>query len=414
MSKPFDPAAPFYAWSEDLSGMARGTLLRSEPLAESELIRGAARGWRVLYVSIGCAGTEIAVSGLVFLPNGEPPQEGWAVVSYAVGTTGITSIAAPSLDPLATVLGYPAWTTIPSFLQAKYAVVLSDQEGRGTAGPHPYLHGPTLAANQIDAVRAGRELTSELSAIWVAMGASEGGQSTLFTAAIATATAPELDYRGAVAECPPTEWSTLVADMTDMARILLPLVLHAASYHDPSVEVEAHLNSDGLALWNAWCTSRLAEPGAVLDTFMPMLGKPLFRLAPGDSTHAEAAARIFANIDMSGLEAPRGGFDRPILLTEGAVDEYCVPGTVGRLAEELSAAGCEVEYHCYEANHMDLPYLSLADTLPFVRRVTGRAPLRSLRQGGKAADLPAEARGAPVSPVTSVSVASVSKAGSAI
>jgi pimeloyl-ACP methyl ester carboxylesterase len=381
VSEPFDPAAPFYAWSEDLSGTARGTLLRSEPLSERELIRGAARGWRVLYVSLGSTGAKVAVSGLVLLPKAEAPEGGWAVVSYAVGTTGITAIAAPSLDPHATVLGYPAWTTIPSFLQAEYAVVLSDQEGRGTAGPHPYLHGPMLAANQIDAVRAGRELTSELSPIWVAMGASEGGQSTLFAAAVATATAPELDYRGAVAECAPVEWSTLVGDMTDTARILLPLVLHAYTYHDPSIKVEEHLNDDGLALWKAWCTSRLAEPGEVLDTFMPMLGKPLFRFAPGETSHAEAAARVFADIDLSALEASRGRFDRPVLLTEGAVDEYCVPGTVRRYAEDLRAAGSDVEYHCYDANHMDLPYRSLADTLPFVRRITGRMPLESLLEG---------------------------------
>lgn len=379
MDRPFAPAAPFYAWSDDLSGVARGTLLRSEPLPESQVIRGASRGWRVLYVSLNSAGSEIAVSGLVFLPHGESPQGGWAIVSYAVGTTGITSIAAPSLDPLATVLGYPAWTTIPSFLQAQYAIVLSDQEGRGTAGPHPYLHGPMLAANQIDAVRAGRALVPELSSTWVAMGASEGGQSTLFAAAIATATAPELDYRGAVAECAPTEWSTLVREMTDTCRILLPLLLHATTYYNPSVKVEELLNEDGLTLWKAWCTSRLAEPGDVLDTFMPMLGKPLFRLEPSESTHAEAAARVFSKIDMSGLEAPRGGFDRPVLLTEGNLDEYCVPGTIGRLADDIRAAGSEVEYHCYEANHMDLPYLSLADTLTFVRRVTGRMPLKSLR-----------------------------------
>lgn len=373
MSDPFGPATPFYAWSEDLSGTPRGTLLRSEPLLESELIRGAARGWRILYVSLGHAGTEIAVSGLVLLPNGEPPQDGWTVISYSVGTTGITAISAPSLDPHATVLGYPAWTTLPSFLQARYAAVLSDQEGRGTAGPHPYLHGPTLAANQIDAVRAGRELTSELSTTWVAMGASEGGQSTLFTAAIATATAPELDYRGAVAECAPTEWSTLETDTTDFGRILLPLILHAASYHDPSVKVEEHLNEDGLTMWNAWCTSRLAEPGTVLDTFMPLFGKPQFRLAPGETTDAEASKRIFANIDMSGLETPRGRLDRPVLLTEGLADEFCVPGTIRRLADDLRAAGSEVEYHGYEGtNHMDLPYLSLADTLPFVRRITAR------------------------------------------
>ena len=334
------------------------------------MIPSAAQGWRVLYVSIGHAGQPIPISGLVYLPDGDEPSDGWPVISYAHGTTGITSVAAPSLNPLATVLGHQLMGTVSNFLGVGYAAVCTDYEGQGTAGPHPYLHGASLSSSQIDAVRAGRQVTENLSTTWVAMGQSEGGLSTVFTASTATATAPELDYRGAVATAPPTEWATLVSTTTNLGRILTPLILHAATYYDPSLRIEDWLNDDGRVLLDAWRTSYLQDPGTVLETFLPMHGKPLLALAPGESTDSEASQRLSEAIDTDALEVPRGRLDRPILLAEGGSDEFCVPGTGRRLADDLRAAGGDVDYHFYpETGHLDVPYAAATETESFVRRI---------------------------------------------
>lgn len=366
----FEPATDFYRWQRDLTGSPRGTLLRSEPLSDTQLVRGAARGWRVLYVSIGHTGREVAVSGLVYVPKGVAPEGGWPVISYAHGTTGITAAAAPSLNPLAELLKHPVLGTASSFLEVGYAVVATDYEGLGTAGPHPYLHGFSLANSQIDAVRAGRKVTTTLSPVWVAMGQSEGGLSTLFTAAYATTMAPELDYRGAVATAPPTEWATLTSSTSDLGRVLIPLILHAASYHDASVDADGWLNEDGRDLLSAWRTSFLQEPGTVLGTFLPLWGKPLLALAPGEKTDMEAVRRLTAAVDYAPLEVPRQRLDRPVMLAEGGNDELCVPGTVVRLAHDLRAKGSEVDYHFYpEAGHLAVPHHAFVDALQFVRRI---------------------------------------------
>lgn len=366
----FEPASDFYRWRDDLTGSARGKLLRFEAVREEHVLRGAARGWRVLYVSVGHTGREVAVSGLVYVPIGQPPEGGWPVISYAHGTTGITAAAAPSLNPLAELLKHPVLGTVSCFLQAGYAVVATDYEGLGTAGPHPYLHGFSLANSQIDAVRAGRQVTNTLSNVWVAMGQSEGGLSTLFTAAYAHTMAPELDYRGAVATAPPTEWSTLSSSASDLGRILTPLVLHAASYHDSSVDIEGWLNEDGRVLLYAWRTSFLQEPGTVLGTFLPLWGKPLLALAPGETTEMQAMRRLAAAVDYAPLEVPRQRLERPIMLAEGGNDELCVPGTVVRLAHDLRAKGSEVEYHFYpEAGHLTVPHVAFVDALEFVKRI---------------------------------------------
>lgn len=365
----FPAAEEFYEWEQELTGTPRGTLLRHEALTADRLVPGAARGHRVLYTSTGHAGDKVAVSGLVYLPTGGRPTGGWPVISYAHGTTGIIPAAAPSLRPNAQVLAHPLLGPASLFLDAGYAVVCTDYEGLGTRGPHPYLHGPSLSSSQIDAVRAARHLTEELSTAWVAVGQSEGGLSTLFSAATATAVAPELDYRGAVATAPPTEWATLSESTTDLGRILTPLMLHAAGYHDVSAD-HTWLNEDGRTLAQAWRTSYLHEPGTVMETFMTMYGKPLLVLAPGETTDAQAAARLGSSVDYSGLEVPRGRLDRPVLLAEGGADEFCVPGTGERLARDLRAAGSEVEYCFYPGTgHLDVPGAASADTLPFVQRI---------------------------------------------
>ena len=365
-------AEDFYCWTTDLAGLERGALLRAEPLGDDFLVAGAASGVRMLYVSVGHAGEKIAVSGLVYVPATERPTAGWPVLSYAHGTTGIIAEAAPSLRPLAQVLGHPLLGTVPQFLEAGMVAACTDYEGLGTPGRHPYLHGPSLSNTQIDAVRAARSAVEGCSPAWVAMGHSEGGLSTLFTAASATAVAPELDYLGAVATAPPTEWETLVGATTDFGRILTPLILHADSYHDPSVKVEAWLNDDGLRLWDAWTTSYLHEPGTVLETFVALMGKPLLALADGETSDAAAAVRMSETIDHGPLEVPRARLDRPVFLGEGGADEFCVPGTVERLAEDLRDAGTDVTYRQYaDTGHLDVPAAAVSDVLAFVQGLLG-------------------------------------------
>ena len=366
------PASDFYAWDDDLGETPRGSVLRSEPLEGALGVPGADRAVRLLYATLGHHGRSVAVSGVLYLPAGEAPATGWPVVSYAHGTVGIIPEAAPSLRPMAEVLCHPVCGSTPRFLDAGYAVVCTDYEGLGAAGPHPYLHGPSLAASQIDAVRAARETTPECSATWVAVGQSEGGLATLFTAAEATGVAPELDYRGAVATAPPTEWDTLSAATSDFGRILTPLVLHAASYHDPDVEIEGWLNADGQVLLDAWRTSYLHEPGTVLAVFAELIGKPLLALGVDEASDAEAAARLAATVDFHALEVPRGRYDRPLFLAEGGADEFCVPGTGQRLAEALRDAGNTVEYHFYaDTGHLDVPYAAIEDSMAFIARLFG-------------------------------------------
>ncbi|MBY4208055.1 hypothetical protein HQO44_16445 [Rhodococcus fascians] len=366
----FAAARTFYEWPHSLDGRAAGEVLRAEPLAGNDLIVHAAVGHRLLYVSTGFDGTRVAVSGLVYLPRSFAPSQGWPLVSYAHGTTGITSAAAPSLNPRALLLGHPELGTPSALLEAGYAVACTDYQGLGTAGPHPYLHGPTLAHNQIDIVRASRDHLTELGASWVAIGHSEGGLASLFTAGRATELAPELDFRGAVATAPPTEWNTLLRHTSALGRILTPLVLHAATYHDSALKSESWLNQDGLTLRHAWESSFLLEPGTVLETFLPLMGRPLLTLSEDEIDDSSAAGRLANRMDTTHFEVPRNRLDRPAMIVEGGLDEFCVVGTVQRLAESLNEAGSDIEFlHLPGSGHLTLAEDAMADILAFVRRL---------------------------------------------
>jgi hypothetical protein len=73
-----------------------GAVFESDPLPRELWPSRAAEALRVVYRAVGYDGKPRRVGGSVFLPAGEPPAQGWPVVSYAHGTTGLSEGCAPS------------------------------------------------------------------------------------------------------------------------------------------------------------------------------------------------------------------------------------------------------------------------------------------------------------------------------
>ena len=68
-------------------------------------------------------------------------------------------------------------STVIAFLTDGYAVAMTDYQGLDDVGVHPYLEPWTAAYNVIDAVRAIRNLSADVSSNWAAYGVSQGGQA---------------------------------------------------------------------------------------------------------------------------------------------------------------------------------------------------------------------------------------------
>jgi len=127
------------------------------------------------------------------------------VVSWAHGTIGSSDAHAPSRDKL----GSQAWifnkhphALLNEFLKKGWAVVMTDYEGLGTHGRHPYLLGESEARGILDIVRAARKLHPEVSNRLAIVGHSQGGHAALFGAHHAPSWTPELDLRCVAAVAP--------------------------------------------------------------------------------------------------------------------------------------------------------------------------------------------------------------------
>lgn len=202
-------AADHYVVPEPLPSGPRGHLLAASR-APADHLFGAARGWRILFLSRDLEGRAIAVSGLVLLPPGPMPEDGWRVAAWAHGTTGLADRCAPSLAP---GLGndHSAVREVTSLLAHHFAVVATDYPGLGTPGVHPYLVGPANGPAVVDAMTAAHALLPHgLTRDWTVVGHSEGGETALFTSSEAPRVAPQRPLLGTVALAPASLLEALV------------------------------------------------------------------------------------------------------------------------------------------------------------------------------------------------------------
>jgi hypothetical protein len=189
------------------------------------------------------------VSGAFFIPKGTPPPAGWQVVSVAHSTTGLNTECAPSLR--SDLFGLAA--AVETMLSYGYAVALTDYEGLGGPGIHPYLEPRTEGFNVIDAVRALHSLFPTVSPQWLALGHSQGGQAAWAANEVDQFYGGGLDFRGSVALAPATNVSELAYLAYDGQLSLeqlaaMPLAVMAAQRTFSVVPVESLLHGEVLGL----------------------------------------------------------------------------------------------------------------------------------------------------------------------
>ena len=260
-----EPVDPFYrVVATDLVG-AHGDVIRVRTMSGPAALESAAACELVIYQSTRVFdGAPIAVSGIVAIPQGKPPKGGWPVVSWSHGTVGVADRGAPSLDseeladigdptdPPMTVhrkINAAPHGLLNEFLDRGWAVVMTDYEGLGTRGPHPYLFGTSEARGVLDIVRAARALHNHdtatgnetISRRFVIVGHSQGGQAALFAAHLAPTWTAELTLLAVAAIAPASAQERLLTlallpATPDLA--FLPLAITGALASDPGLAPE--------------------------------------------------------------------------------------------------------------------------------------------------------------------------------
>jgi len=336
-----------YALAEDLGPGEPG-----QPIAVQAVDAGLdATVWRVLHHSRSLDGEDIAVSGLVAVPEGEPPKDGRPVASWAHGTTGIADECAPSRT-----LELAAATPL---LARGMVVVATDYEGLGTPGRHPYLVGESQGRGVLDVVRAAQALGPAIGAgeqvvLW---GHSQGGHAVLFANEIAAEWAPELEVVGTVAGAPPSQLP-LMADFIGDGPGGFFLAMVVAGWAEAYDELDPAdvLTPTGLERLDAvddGCVRHVAETWGAPTT------EDLIR---PEGAEAEPWPRLFVENDPG-----RRAGTSPVLVIHGGQDEIVPVVTSGLLVDGMCRVGQPVQRLVYDdADHTSVVPSSLGDMLDWI------------------------------------------------
>ncbi len=349
-------------------GDAPGAVLASEAVDAGGL---RARARFVTYRSTSLPGDPIEVTGLVVVPDGEPPPGGWPVLSWAHGTTGVADRCAPSRSGVGSI------PLLDDHLAAGFVVAATDYEGLGTPGVHPYLVAGSEGRSVLDAARAARAVAAEVAGPGAAgdlvalAGHSQGGHAALAAASLASDWAPELDVVGAVAIAPAADVEVIVPFLFGSALGMSLGAYVAAGWPEAHPELDAAdlLTDEGLALAAAAAGTDGGE-GACVGAVLGLVGDrdvaDLVGTAPGDRDDWTARAAENA-IDPADLVAV------PTLVAQGGADVVIPAPLTAAFVERACAAGvATTEVVVAGADHVSIVTAASAELHDWLRaRVAG-------------------------------------------
>ena len=326
--------------------------------------------YRVLYHSESLQGDDIAVSGLMAVPEGEAPATGRPVLSWAHGTTGLADICAPSKEPDGAGIDLAA-----PFLERGWVVVATDYEGLGTPGLHPYIAGESEGRGTLDIVRAAHNL-EELTAagdqtlLW---GHSQGGHAVLFANQIAPEWAPELDIVGTVAGAPPSQLPLISAALQNSPfkhYIAMTAAGWNAAYADADLDlVMTQEGQDVLPVMEEECSEGIAEAFADLT---------YDELVVADPATVEPWASLLVENDPGFVVGAS-----PILIIHGENDEQIPVVSSQLLLDRMCGIGQVVERRTFPGqSHAGVIVPSFDGMVTWMEaRLTGEEPPNSCTPG---------------------------------
>ena len=257
----------------------------------TDLFPNASQRFLITYRSRGIQSEPIVASGFILLPKGKAPKEGWPILAWAHGTTGVADTCAPSSD----YVGGPvhiyqqiAAKALNAWLARGYAVVAPDYQGLGTPSGHPYMNAQSQLHTVVDAVRTTHYLKPyKFNKNWYVMGHSQGGAASLAVAAYGQKDAPELNLRGAIALAPGgyqyegiAEYVATHSQIDTSVAAFFPIVLLGAEAADPSLAPANLVSPEMVEILNQARSRCLSELQSDLKQAPKTVFKPNVNLTP--------------------------------------------------------------------------------------------------------------------------------------
>jgi alpha-beta hydrolase superfamily lysophospholipase len=296
-----------------------------------------------MYLSTDLEGQPIAVTGTIVAPQGTS-AEPRNIIAWAHGTTGIR----PECGVSHTSDPYQQTPAIEQMLAEGFVVAITDYPGLGTPGTHPYMVGPVAAQSVLDSVRAARQI-AEVSAgdEFVVWGASQGGNSALWTAQRAKTYAPELKLMGAAASAPAINLRGIAEFNLDKpgGGIFLGYVFAAWDVVYPDADLSAIIKPEERATFD-----RMVEPCFTAPAgFLPIINtlRTPEQYLSVDILKTEPWSTLFEE------NTPSEPIEVPILIAHGTADPLIPIELSEAEALRRCQAGEDVQFARYPGSSHD-------------------------------------------------------------
>ncbi|HEY4375686.1 MAG TPA: lipase family protein, partial [Acidimicrobiales bacterium] len=196
---------------------------------------------------------------------------------------------------------------------AGFLVAMSDYEGLGTPGVHPYLVGVSEGRGVLDAITAAGQLPNAHPGTKLAIaGYSQGGQGALWADQLATSWAPKLHTVGTFAGAPASEVGIILAAAPSLARAggfgyMLIAGLHAAY---PKADLSQILTPKGLTRIND------VDKGCARQVIIAFASTPASELINGKGASTGEWAKLAQANDPGQVKTPD-----PTLIIQSQADD---------------------------------------------------------------------------------------------
>ncbi len=357
----------FYDAPDPLPAGDHGDLVRYQLTGDQP--EGLTR-YRVMYLSETTASEPTVTTGLVSVPDGDVPADGWPVITYTRGSSGIADDCAISMAVDGTldsnrVLAAEAWLLEDAVAEHRLVATITDYEGNGGPGIHPFLNGVSEGRAALDIVRAAGSLPGlELRDDVGIMGYSQGGHAALWTNQIAEEWAPELRVHGTVSGAPASEVLDLMAPDALWDQGSTALLAAGMAKDDPTLDLADLLTPEGIEFVDVMAETCSPDPAAVED----LVGAELLQARPDEAE----PWRTVIESNIPGYHPAAS----PVLIIHGDADVNVPVDHSERLMARLCSSGVPTERRVVAgADHIAGAIPTIADgTIWLLGRIAGTEP----------------------------------------
>ena len=353
------PLSAFYKTPKSISSSKPGDLLRQETFTGYLLPEGA-KAVRILYHSLSADRHDVVTSGVVLIPAGTAPANGWPVIAWAHGTSGVAQMCAPSLQKDV----YYGEEGLMPMVRAGFAVVASDYHGLGTYGQHQYVNKLAQTNDVIYSIPAARKAVPALGKKWVVDGHSQGGLAA-WGVAEAQSSLNDADYLGAVSVAGALQLKAALSQMASgnagAASFYLPFMAFAAgASNNTGIKFESADMLTGPALQKYADVTKNGCWFHAYASFLDVGPKPLLKPTWSDA----AALQHLFKVDQL-AELPVG---KPLFVIGGEGDLSVPFAMLKDTAQRACRNGVQLTFRSYPGlDHDPVMDQSTPDQLNWIR-----------------------------------------------